>query len=327
MREKHPHNLTVSEAVDSYLTFLLETGSRSCLDARSVLRCHILTAFSGLQLRNLQPEFVEAWILSMRARGAAAKSIRSRVSWLSSVCEHAIKSGALEVNPVRLLPRGTLPNAAPRDRWRASLEVLQLHQVCALMTSPKIPFHRRLLWSLLLLTGMRIGEASALKWNAYSNRETPLGQIKVAFSYSEKTGEITGTKTGEIRYVPTHPALAETLSVAVMYFKKTFQRNLRPTDLVCPFKKPGRQPAHWKEKTALRWWHKDLLRLGIEHPPSGPRRLHATRHTFCSQLVRAGVPRELATAFTHTESDRSSAALYTHPDWPTLCAVILKLKI
>lgn len=86
----------------------------------------------------------------------------------------------------------------------------------------------------------------------------------------------------------------------------------------------------WAETTALRTWHRALVELGIPHPATGPRRLHATRHTFVSQALRADAQERALEPVTHTagaERDRSRAfGLYAHLDWSDSCRAVAKLQ-
>lgn len=86
--------------------------------------------------------------------------------------------------------------------------------------------------------------------------------------------------------------------------------------------------ADWGQTTLLRRWHEVLERAGVAHPATGPRRLHAARHTFASLLVRAGAAGRSVRAITHdSTADGSTFARYVHLDWSSLCEAVLKLEI
>ena len=75
----------------------------------------------------------------------------------------------------------------------------------------------------------------------------------------------------------------------------------------------------------------ELMALGIPDPVSGPRRLHATRHTFVSQCLRLEAPERALQPVTHStkslQSERSSSfSLYAHLDWAATCKAVARLE-
>jgi integrase len=74
----------------------------------------------------------------------------------------------------------------------------------ALLASPKVPVERRRWYALLLYTGLRVGEAVALRGGDVDLRH---GVLYVARAFDRHNGRVAGTKTGRPRAVPLEPAL------------------------------------------------------------------------------------------------------------------------
>jgi integrase len=113
--------------------------------------------------------------------------------------------------------------------------------------------------------------------------------------------------------------------------EERIERALRPTDPICCYFRGyyPTEPLRWAQTSALRAWHRDLEQLGVPHPISGPRRLHSTRHTFITHLLRAGAQREAVKEITHTKGRaRDAFDLYDHHiDWDSLCAAVARLEV
>jgi integrase len=136
-----------------------------------------------------------------------------------------------------------------------------------------------------------------------------------------------------IRRCPIGPALAELLEQRERWFKARFERDSAPTDPLCvytPYGTGGWPTQRWSERTALRWWRLDLEFLGVPHPSCGPRRVHATRHSWASIAINAGASAWAAEAITHASSRGrrgSSFFDYAHLSWASLCDVVSRIVI
>lgn len=158
----------------------------------------------------------------------------------------------------------------------------------------------------------------------------PLHQLRIERSWSCRRQCLTPTKTGVARSVPVHPKLFALLETWRREQRHRLRRPVADTDLICP-RTPLRWfegGVYWGQTTLLRRWHEVLERAGVAHPATGPRRLHAARHTFASLLVRAGAAERSVRAITHdSTADGSTFARYVHLDWSSLCEAVLKLEI
>lgn len=175
--------------------------------------------------------------------------------------------------------------------------------------------HRAGLWVLTLLyTGMRPGETAALMW---SDVDFIRNEIHVHAARESGTGVIKAPKTAAgVRDIPIHAALLPKLRAA----------KGEPFSPVFPTQAGNRQ----NEDSLRRLW-KGFLRdldiyMGAEvyrnqiiksvvSPDLTP---YCLRHTFCTDLQRAGVPINVAKELMGHADIQTTANIYTHRDQSTL---------
>lgn len=327
-------SLSIAAVVASFLAQRRAARSASLRDLESVCRCHIIPDLGDLEARGLAVEHVEAWLRWKSECGLAPKTRGKLLGVLGSVLEHARALGAADQVVTRLLARSSRPRAELADPERPALEVLSPAELTRLVSDPRIPYPRRLLWAALLTTGMRPGEAFALLGgDLYAAR--PLEELRVERAFAEKANELRATKTGRRRHVPVHPVLAELLEARGQWFARWLGRSPGPHEplLFRPWpdrpRAPESRPAEvrpWRLQSALRWWRWDLEALGIAHPSSGPRRLYAAKHSFVSALRAGGVDRDTVSCLTHGVHRRAAGIdHYNHVSWEARCRAVLQL--
>lgn len=328
LRPRLNQDLTIAQLAQAYLD-AAELEGRDLASFRTPIRLHILPAFGDMPARELTPATISGWVQALLGAGYAESTVNARLSLLGTICRHGVGAGVLERNPVRDLP--SRPSRAPTDPGKAAGEVLSLEQLRALLSylDDSAPAELRAVLYVLLLTGARVGEASALTWGDL-RYVGPLSQLRIERSWSCRQQRVAGTKTGAARSVPVHPRLLALLEEWRLQQRHRLRRPVADTDLICP-RTPLRWfegGVYWGQTTLLRRWHEALLAAGIDHPATGPRRLHAARHTFDSLLVRAGAAERSVRAITHdSTADGSTFSRYVHLDWPSLCEAVLKLEI
>jgi integrase len=120
----------------------------------------ILPVLGGLRVRELTPGIIDRHLRLMATRHgpAAAKTCRSIISGL---CGLATRHGALTSNPVRDAARIPQPKRQPR-----ALTIAEARQLRAWLTYDERAVERDIpdLVSMLMATGLRIGEGLALTW-------------------------------------------------------------------------------------------------------------------------------------------------------------------
>ena len=121
----------------------------------TALRLWLIPRIGAKQLKQLRPSDIEAVLVSLENEGKAAQTRRTAYTVVRKVLDAAVRDGELARNPATAVPR---PRAEPtasrfldRDAVRALLESARGHRLEPLVT-------------LLAYTGLRIGEALALRW-------------------------------------------------------------------------------------------------------------------------------------------------------------------
>jgi integrase len=114
---------------------------------------YLLPYFGNFQLEEIRPEEVQRFLAQWQR--LAPKTVRSMASALSSSFRTAVNWGFVDINPVRAI-------ALPPKRNVRARRALTPEEVKALLRSLKEPCRTMVI--LMLLTGMRIGEALALRW-------------------------------------------------------------------------------------------------------------------------------------------------------------------
>jgi integrase len=273
-------------------------------------------AFGDVRLDELDPLVVVGWIRWEEKRCLAPKTVRKAIWLLRKILDRCVLAGALRFNPARNIPSDTMPKNRVRDPGRAASEVLDGADVARVLESD-IPENFRALLGLLVLAGLRIGEAAEVRWGDFERRK-PRSQLTIERQWHSKDRAVRVTKADIVRRVPVHPALEVLLARASEWHEQRFRRAPRPEDLVAPWLDVDHRVMHWREPTALKWWHQTSADLGLRRT-----RLHGLRHTFVSTLVNAGAEEPVVFALTHAlSSSRKDAKIYVHYSWPTLCRAV-----
>lgn len=129
----------------------------------SLLRSHVVPHLGTLSLGSVRPQHVERLLLELsKPRPGttkprlAASSRRSLYAALSAVFDSAQRDGLLARNPVRAVARPTAERTEARY-----LDDTELARLVEKVRDDRL----RGLWLLLAVTGMRRGEALALRWD------------------------------------------------------------------------------------------------------------------------------------------------------------------
>lgn len=182
--------------------------------------------------------------------------------------------------------------------------------------------HRAGLWVLTLLyTGMRPGETAALTWSGVDFKRN---EIHVYAAKESGSTAIKDPKTDAgIRDIPIHADLVWRLQQA--------QRG--PFDPVFPTQAGNRQ----NENSLRRLWtgfKRDLdIYMGakvyrnkiIKSVVADDLTPYCLRHTFCTDLQRAGVPLNVAKELMGHSDIQTTANIYTHRDTETLHTEMARL--
>jgi integrase len=135
------------------------------VQARSILKAHVLPALGSVRLRDISVSHVQALCNAKAAAGLSTqtvKNIKNRISAiLTEAKRHGWYAGELPTTMVRL------PHMQRKERHALTWE-----QVCAL--SRELPEPIATLVLFLTLTGLRIGEAMGLCWKRVNLTAQPI---------------------------------------------------------------------------------------------------------------------------------------------------------
>lgn len=138
------------------------------------------------------------------SEGIGARTIRSHVTLLHSICEYAISEGWLARNPTKgaELPRYDGPDEIDEGPRHAHTQ----EEVAAVLRACESEFDRALLTT-AYYTGMRIGELLAVTW---ADVDLLTGRINIRRSWSR--GAETTTKSRKRREFALAPAVIDALA-------------------------------------------------------------------------------------------------------------------
>jgi integrase len=225
------------------------------------------------------------WVSRLSLGGLGPSAIRQSVFVMSAALDHAVRSGRIRSNPARGLG---LPRPKRRD-----YVYLTHGQVLAL--APEAG-HWRLLILLMAYTGLRWGEATALR---VCDIDFDRRRVDVRRAFSDVGGRIVwGTpKSHQSRTVPVPRFIAIELAGAV--------DGKRPDDLI--FTMPGgsvMRMSNWRRATFV----PARSRAGL----SDRFRVHDLRHTAASLMIQVGYPPKMLQEIMGHASITTTLDLYGH---------------
>ncbi len=249
------------------------------------------------------------------------RTVRSVYGTLHTIFDDAVAAEMIAVSPCSL-KKGDLPKKIDKDpEWRAGA-IFSRDEVEVLISDERIPPDRRVLNAILVVAGLRFGEAAALRWRNHDATVTPLGRLTIAHSFDMKTKRVKEVKTGVPRLVPVHPTLATVLDAWHRRgWEEMMGRAPSPGDLVIPPRPDATDEEHRNVNRALRRFHEDLDRVGLRR-----RRQHDLRRTFVTLLRVDGARVDILEQVSHGPRG-TIVDMYTTLPWPTLCEEIRKLRI
>ena len=301
------------------------------------LKNHVLPVIGRMLLADVHAPQIASLFHGIRcpkdpADKVAQRTVYNIYSVVSAMFRDAELEGLIEKSPCILTKAQLGPLRDKDPEWRESA-VFARNQIETLISHPRIPFDRRIVYGLESLAGVRPGEASALRWRHYDPAVEPLGKLFVAHAYNTRKHRTKGTKTEVVKHVPVHPTLAAMLAEwKLSGWAAMVGRQPGPDDLIVPL--PPSHAARRRSRkgeafrghdySGKRWREDDLPLLGWKH-----HRHYDLRATFITLALEDGAdPDIIEKRVTHTKKSRSAFDGYNRGlQWAKTCAEVSKLKI
>ncbi len=250
---------TVAEVTKAYLNGYQLTHRPSSVDFATVRLGTVDRLLGTTVLSDLTEERMREYVRERQADGASGRTINMELGELSRAIGRTWRE---------LWPRvKKLEERKDVGRAISPAEQGKLLDVAATLRSPVV----RTAIPVLMLTGLRSGEALGLRWRQVNlfDRIVTVGRAK--------------TSSGSGRVIPINDDLAKLLGSHRAWFVERFGEP-QPEHCVFPFGSPQPTDPHRPVTDISSGW--DLVRSlsGVSC------RLHDLRHTFCTRLAEAGVP-------------------------------------
>ena len=250
-----------------------------------------------MTLDRVRPSLVEGWIVELRRKGLAESTIRSAYTILRAVLDTAVRDGALGSNPSAAIRR---PRVTAKEAPH-----LTPAEVADLLSAADGGRYVSL-FTLLVHTGLRRGEALALQW---SDIDLSNGILRVRGTLSRIDGElvVTEPKTAKSkRFVPISEP-AERLLRAQQAAQEEERRHAgsawRQTGLV--FTTEFGEPCD--PRNAFRALRVAAAKAGLPHAG-----LQTLRHSAASVMLTRGVPLKVVSDILGHSSIAITGDIYGH---------------
>lgn len=252
---------------------------------------------AALQIGRLGAADVEQFILRLRAKGLSSSTIRQTDTVLRQVLDTAVRDGLLSANPVAGLKRPTVVTAEAR--------ALTVAEVADLLAAASGSRYEPLL-RVLAATGMRRGEALALRWS----------DIDLDRRLLTVRGTLTRTKSGLRVQPPKTERSRRTIPVSTATVE-VLQTVLDAQNAA-------------REVCGLSWVENGLVFTTEFGQPTDPRNasramtiaanraglegvgIHTLRHTAASTMLEAGVPLRTVSEILGHGSVQVTGDIYGH---------------
>lgn len=265
-----------------------------------------MDALNTSQISQIKPFELQTILFSIAAKNPytgkpmAKKTIRGYVQIINAIFDFAMDNRVIDYNPAIKLK---MPQAATATTQRRALTAEERKRV--------IEFEHRARPSamLMMMSGLRRGEATALQWN---DIDFVNNKISVTKSYNFKTKEFKTPKNGKARVVSVPKRLIDYL--------KTLPRN--SVFVLTNAKGQMMTDDSWKRlyqsymvDMNIHYGHNDSLNKYSMH--KAPMLIqtftpHELRHTFCTTMFEAGVDAVTAKEQMGHADIQTTLAIYTH---------------
>jgi integrase len=289
-RHIDPSTLTVAEYFERWFARMARTWSASRqTTVRTSWERYFREYFGDLRIQRVKRETLQQLVDRLSVSGLSASTVHIYMIGMVTMFDAARQDGILQANPATDL---TYPrhHKTPRPVW----STLQMRRFLATTRDDEwVP-----LWTLLMATGCRIGEALSLHW---SDIDFGRGHIWFHRTVSRGVDGVyrirDGTKTGD-----------RGRTVALQPWAQAQLRDHRSKAGTSPlvFHRGG-QPL--SPNTIRYQWHAAVKATGLP-----PITLHDVRHSVATALIAAGVSERVVQDILGHKSIVTTLGTYAHVD-------------
>jgi len=278
-----PNKLTLGEWLDQWCEsfVVMNTTPRTYVSYRSIIDNHLKQGLGSIALSRLEPQQIQAYYADKLAKGRvdgkgslSNRSVLYHHRILSKALDQAVKMGLVVRNVAKLI---TPPRVA-----RATINVLDAGEASKLLDIASNTVYYPL-FAMLLYTGLRRGEAIALRWKNIDLLGLELNVVESAYRI-RKEFIIKEPKTlHSKRAVSLSPSLAALLleyREDQELMRKQMGNPLTDEDFV--FSWPDGRPLD--PDVVTKAFHRIAGKAGLTNI-----RLHDLRHTHATLMLKAGV--------------------------------------
>lgn len=280
-------SITLEDLLTTYLETVKKASIRSTsYDSVLISANQVKEHLGYLSLGTLTPEIIQTDLINkMIELDYAHGTIHKAYVILNECLNHAVLKDYIMKNPCVGVKLPSKDNFDKKDRRFLTDEEIQMFkdQACSTQANFNIPkYVYGNIICLILYTGLRVGELSALKWRDIDFERKILSVNKavvVVYDYSTKPKKRTltvqdTTKSGKPRIIPLNKKAIEILET---------QRSIYGGDNDCFIVNGTKQIP---DKTVIANSYGKIARAAKIPNPSG---IHTLRHTFASSAIRKGV--------------------------------------
>jgi integrase len=255
----------------------------------SALRVHLVPALGWMRVRQLQQARIKTLIADKVAAGLAVNTVRLIASTLGSLLSAAVDDGILRVNPMAGVRRKLRILRRPERGAGEPAKAMSAEQLAAFLETART--RRPAFYALALLlarSGLRLGEALALRWTDIDLVSRTI-RVERTLGHTVKgyptTGPPIGTpKSGRARTVDMSQALCRVLTALLREHRAGALRRGEGQALGWLFPAPSgrlQRDGEVRDEFArvVRW-------AGLP----GHFTPHSLRHTFAVQLIQRNAP-------------------------------------
>jgi len=326
--------LLLRQYATTWLEARRKIGVVSVEDDRAHLDLHVLPSLGAMRLDEIRARHLIELFASIQVKKVdkgndkkvriSPKTVRNIYGTLATLLKDAELEGLIPMRPAALEERH-LGRMESRDTMEAADSIYPREHIGRLLAARELPLDRRMFYALEYFGRCRLGEAAALCWGHYDPERQPLGMLRIARSHKRVT-----SKSGKVRYMPVHPALAAMLAEWRLAWPGIYGKQPTPEDLIVPaIRDPGKgkrlPTGAQRTKSAVgKRFVKDLGLLKLPH-----RRGHDLGASFITHAEEDGADPVRLSKCTHTGGRAELGAFerYLRRNWGAFCGEVAKLKV